>query len=137
MMILALEFSSNRRAVTVFDTVAGRIVVHVEEEYGTRTAMVLIDEALRAAGLEPTQIEMIAVGLGPGSNAGIRSAISIAQGWHLARNTAVVGIAKAEAPTAEALARAAAARKPEDPSTFAPVYDREVSFVKAPPPRSY
>ena len=46
--------------------------------------MEMIESVLREAGLEREQIDVIAVGLGPGSYTGIRAALSIAQGWQLA-----------------------------------------------------
>ena len=59
---------------------------------------------LREAGLEREQIEVIAVGLGPGSYTGIRVAISIAQGWQLARGVKLLGVSSAECLAAQAQA---------------------------------
>ena len=56
-----------------------------------------LDKMLKEAGLEPASIECIALGLGPGSYAGTRTAISIAQGWQLARGVKVLGIGSANA----------------------------------------
>lgn len=96
MKILALEFSSRLRSVAVYDSASTRSISFVSEEYGRKTAMVLVDEAVRSAGISPEDIELLAAGLGPGSYAGIRSAIAIAQGWELARGTMSVGISSAE-----------------------------------------
>lgn len=52
----------------------------------------MIERALTEARVEREEIECIAVGLGPGSYTGIRAAISVAQGWQLARNTRLLGI---------------------------------------------
>jgi tRNA threonylcarbamoyladenosine biosynthesis protein TsaB len=85
MNVLALEFSSNRRsaAVVVDKSVRGR----AEASGGRNTqAFHLIEQALVEATLEREAVDCIAVGLGPGSYTGIRTAISIAQGWQVARS---------------------------------------------------
>jgi len=45
---------------------------------------------------------MVCAGLGPGSYTGIRAAISIVQGWQLARGTKSAGISSVEAIAAQA-----------------------------------
>ena len=52
----------------------------------------MIESALAEAKIEREQIEVIAVGLGPGSYTGIRAAISVAQGWQLARGVKLLGV---------------------------------------------
>lgn len=105
MKILAIEFSSERRsaAICAEGEVRGRA-----EESGGRSARSfnLIERALTEAKMEREEIECLAVGLGPGSYAGIRSAISIAQGWQVARNIRLLGIG-----TVECLAMQAQAAK--------------------------
>ena len=59
-------------------------------------ATAMLDEVLRAAALEPGEIECVAVGLGPGSYAGIRGAVAAAQGWQLARGIKLLGMNSAE-----------------------------------------
>ena len=93
MTILALEFSTLRRSVAVFrdGAVTGRA-----EETGFRTAIGLIEPALAAAPVDRKEIACIAVGLGPGSNTGIRAAIAVAQGWQLATSCRALGISSVE-----------------------------------------
>jgi tRNA threonylcarbamoyl adenosine modification protein YeaZ len=105
MKILALEFSSSQRSVAV---VQGNDFQ--ESVSGANEPFALIDEALRAARLEREQIECIAIGLGPGSYTGIRSAISIAQGWLLARSIKLLGVSSAEGIAAQAQAEGATGR---------------------------
>jgi tRNA threonylcarbamoyl adenosine modification protein YeaZ len=101
MKILALEFSSGQRTVAVGDS--GRVYARVLEDGGQpRGTFAAIDEVLREGGLEREQVDCLAVGLGPGSYNGIRSAIAVAQGWELARNTRLRGINSAEAIAWEA-----------------------------------
>jgi tRNA threonylcarbamoyl adenosine modification protein YeaZ len=59
----------------------------------------MIEEALRRAQLEREQIECVAIGLGPGSYTGIRSAIALAHGWELAagdRQIKIIGRSSAD-----------------------------------------
>ncbi len=101
MKILALEFSSPRRSVAV--AVDG-VVRGASSEPGGRTThpFAMIEAALAQAGLDRGQIECLAVGLGPGSYAGVRIAIAIAQGWQLARGTKLLGLSSAEVVAARA-----------------------------------
>ena len=56
----------------------------VETGTGGTVAFEMIRSALHEAKLEREQIEVLAIGLGPGSYTGIRIALAIAQGWQLA-----------------------------------------------------
>ena len=79
----------------------------VETGAGGTRAFGMIEDALREAGLEREQIEVIAVGLGPGSYTGIRVALSVAQGWQLASpngGVKLLGISSAECVAAQAQA---------------------------------
>jgi tRNA threonylcarbamoyl adenosine modification protein YeaZ len=100
MKILALEFSSPVRGAAVS---GGSKAGYAEEAGGRETKpFALIDAALREAGMTRQEVECIAVGLGPGSNSGVRTAIAIAQGWQLARGVKLVGMSSAEAAAAQA-----------------------------------
>jgi tRNA threonylcarbamoyladenosine biosynthesis protein TsaB len=101
MMILALEFSSPQRSVALARD--GRVLATASET-GERTthAFGMIEKILADARLERGQIEALAVGLGPGSYAGIRVALAIAQGWQLAVAVKLLGISSAEAIVARA-----------------------------------
>jgi tRNA threonylcarbamoyl adenosine modification protein YeaZ len=105
MKILALEFSSPQRSVAVV-----RPDDFYESLSGANEPFAMIDGALRDAKLEREQIECIVVGLGPGSYTGIRSAISIAQGWQLARPIKLLGISSVEGIAAQAQAERATGR---------------------------
>jgi tRNA threonylcarbamoyladenosine biosynthesis protein TsaB len=111
MTILALEFSSGQRSVAVVRRRAGdaSFVVSevVEPGAGGTRALGMIEDALREAGLEREQIEVLAIGLGPGSYTGIRVALSLAQGWQLASRNGgmkLLGISSAECVAAQAQA---------------------------------
>ncbi len=108
MKILALEFSSARRGVAVLD---GATVLGLAEAEGlVPGAFALIEVALRGAKLEREAIECIAVGLGPGSYTGIRSAIALAQGWQFASGVKLLGVSSAEVLASTARAAGATGR---------------------------
>jgi tRNA threonylcarbamoyladenosine biosynthesis protein TsaB len=103
MTILALEFSSPQRSVAVLRP--SDAIVEVVETGGRGTnAFGMIEQALAEAKIEREQIEVIAVGLGPGSYTGIRAAISLAQGWQFARGVKLLGMSSADAIAAQAMA---------------------------------
>jgi len=162
MLTLALEFSSARRSVAVVD--GDRILAAVAAEGGRETRpFSLIAAALERAQVQRAAIRRLAVGLGPGSYAGIRTAIAVAQGWQLAvpvlaivsaagvaarrsGNEPVVGPLgdhpppvtdrQIRSPDAVAVARLAASQAgPVRGEELEPIYLRTPSFVKAPPPR--
>ena len=102
MKILAVEFSSLQRSVAVLDADARAsdpACLSEVVQTGERSthALSMIEGALQQAGLEREQVEVLAVGLGPGSYTGIRGAIALAQGWHLARPVKLLGISSADA----------------------------------------
>jgi len=108
MKILALEFSSPQRSVAVVHggADAGPLCLGEAIETGARSTntLGLVEDALRQAQLDRSQIECLAIGLGPGSYNGIRLAIALAQGWQLARPVKLLGISSAECLAAEAQA---------------------------------
>ncbi len=105
MTILALEFSSPQRSVAVLRTDGAVTAAEVVETGGRGTnAFGMIGQALAQAKIEREQIETIAVGLGPGSYTGVRAAISVAQGWQLARGVKFTGIGSVECLAAQAQA---------------------------------
>lgn len=100
MKILALEFSSARRTVAI--VADGRVAGQAAESGGRDShPFRLIDSALQQAALDRAAIDAIAVGLGPGSYAGIRSTIALAQGWALVRPVRLLGLASVESLAAQ------------------------------------
>ena len=125
--MLALEFSSARRGVAVVEAVPAassrrpdapaatdgdckspardaRALGMAEGDGLTPGPFELIESALRAAGVGREAIECIAVGLGPGSYTGVRSAIALAQGWQLALGVKLLGVSSADVLAATARA---------------------------------
>jgi tRNA threonylcarbamoyladenosine biosynthesis protein TsaB len=104
MTMLALEFSSDRRSVALARD--GTMLAEAVEQTADRTthAFRLVDQVLATAKLSREEVEVIAVGLGPGSYTGIRAAIALAQGWQLARGVKLLGVGSVEAMAAQARA---------------------------------
>jgi tRNA threonylcarbamoyl adenosine modification protein YeaZ len=103
MTILALEFSSPQRSVAVAR--GGNVLAEASETDGRNTAAFgMIEKILAEAKIKREEINVIVVGLGPGSYTGIRAAISIAQGWQLARGVKLLGVSSVEAIAAQAQA---------------------------------
>lgn len=101
MKILAVEFSSEQRSVAV--AVDGIVRGSAVEKASRNTpAFKLIEQSLAGAGFEREEIECLAIGLGPGSYTGIRSAIALAQGWQLALPVKLLGISSVECLAADA-----------------------------------
>jgi tRNA threonylcarbamoyladenosine biosynthesis protein TsaB len=105
MKILALDFSSAQRSAAVFndDDAAAHEAVDASPGRDMKP-FALIESALRQAKLEREDIECIAVGIGPGSYAGIRVAISLAQGWQLATGVKLLGVSSVDCIAAQAVA---------------------------------
>jgi tRNA threonylcarbamoyladenosine biosynthesis protein TsaB len=101
MTILALEFSSAQRSLAIAQ--GGEVLAAASEtgERGTN-AFGLIEKVLASAKIGREEIQVLAIGLGPGSYTGIRVALAIAQGWQLARGVKLLGIGSAECLAAQA-----------------------------------
>jgi tRNA threonylcarbamoyladenosine biosynthesis protein TsaB len=105
MKILALDFSCSQRSVAVLTDANSAGAEAIDGSPGRdMKPFALIESALRQANLEREAIECIGIGLGPGSYAGIRVAISIAQGWQLATGVKLLGISSVECIAAQAVA---------------------------------
>ena len=95
MKILAIDFSSSLRSVALADAGDGnaQVLGRAEERHGQSThAFAMIEKLLADSGNERGAIDCLAIGLGPGSYAGIRVSLAIAQGWQLARGVKTIGV---------------------------------------------
>lgn len=95
MKILAIDFSSSLRNVALAEASGGkaRVLARAEERHGQSThAFGMIEKLLSEGQVERAEIDCLAIGLGPGSYAGIRVSLSIAQGWQLATGVKTTGI---------------------------------------------
>jgi tRNA threonylcarbamoyl adenosine modification protein YeaZ len=96
MKILAFEFSSNHRSVAAVEGegAGGFHVLAEAAEAATRQtpAFRLADDVLARADWAKSEVECMAVCLGPGSYTGIRISLAIAQGWQLMIGGKVCGV---------------------------------------------
>jgi len=103
MIILALEFSAVERSVAL---AREGVVLAEARDTGARAtnAFRLIETVLASAGVTRKEVGTVAVGLGPGSYTGMRAAVSVAQGWQLARGVQLRGVDAVTALTVQAQA---------------------------------
>lgn len=78
-------------AVTVDGEVRAELHARTRARHG-ETLLPTIERALAIAELDVASIDLLAVGLGPGSFTGVRIGVSTAKGLALARGTPVVGV---------------------------------------------
>ncbi|KUJ84986.1 tRNA (adenosine(37)-N6)-threonylcarbamoyltransferase complex dimerization subunit type 1 TsaB [Microbulbifer flavimaris] len=114
MKLLALDTTSGACSVALYDD--GRITeqfVQAERDH-TRRLLPMVDEVLKQAGLELSEVDALAVSRGPGSFTGLRIAISCVQGLAFAADKPVV-------PVSSLAALAAGARRKHSEWQQAPV----------------
>jgi tRNA threonylcarbamoyl adenosine modification protein YeaZ len=101
MLILALDAALARCSAAV--VADGHVAAERQQAgaHGQAAALApMADEVLRAAGCVATELNGVAVTVGPGSFTGLRAAIALAQGIALAAGCPVVGVTVGEALTA-------------------------------------
>lgn len=101
MRVLAIDTSGDHSVIgiTVDSEVRVERHVRVRSRHG-ETLLAAIESALELAELHVADIDLIGVGLGPGSFTGVRIGVATAKGLALARRTPLVGV-----PTSKVLAR--------------------------------
>lgn len=100
MTLLALETATRTCGVAVLRDGEIRAEAHIHQSrVHSERLTPLIEETLRHAGGSATDLEAVAVSMGPGSYTGLRIGVGTAKGWALATNAALVGV-----PTLEAFA---------------------------------
>ena len=82
MKILALDTATTTASIALLDSEHDRVLATATRNTHRRTADVLIavDEACRAAGIGPRELDAVAVGAGPGSFTGLRIGMATAKG---------------------------------------------------------
>jgi tRNA threonylcarbamoyladenosine biosynthesis protein TsaB len=104
MKILAVEFSSRQRSVAMALCENGfsPALLGSAMDAAHNRPLGLVEEVLSQAHCEREEIDAIAVGLGPGSYAGVRGAIALAQGWQIGRGVQLLGLGSVECLAARA-----------------------------------
>jgi tRNA threonylcarbamoyladenosine biosynthesis protein TsaB len=100
---LVLVFDSAGSGCSVAVAVGERVLgtQRVASAHGQAEALLpLIDAAMRAARVQPIELDLIATTVGPGSFTGIRVGLAAAQGIALATNAQLIGVTAFEAVAA-------------------------------------
>lgn len=120
MRILAIEGALARCSVVLMSDDA---VIATEGEDVARGHAALLpamaDRVLRRGGIAPASLDVVAVGVGPGSFTGLRAAIALASGIALGAGCQVIGVT-----TGEALVVALPAGVPRDGPVWSVVDNR-------------
>lgn len=98
MNILAIDSSGLTAAVAVMTD--GKLTAEYtvnNKKTHSQTLLPMIDEVMKASGLEPKQLECIAVSRGPGSFTGLRIGSATAKGLGLALNIPIAEVSSLEA----------------------------------------
>ncbi len=97
MRILALDTATHRASVALLEERDGALVTlaeaaaSVDSRHG-ETLLPHVEDVLERAGVPAAQLELIAVGIGPGSFTGVRVGLATAKGLALALRIPLVGI---------------------------------------------
>lgn len=98
MRILALDSAVGRCSATI--VLNGGVVAGYQQDIDRGHAAILpvmARDCLRDAGLAASELDLVAVTVGPGSFTGIRACVALAQGIALAAGVPVVGVTVGEA----------------------------------------
>ena len=102
MLILALEGSLARCSAAILQ---GNTVLAAARHDAPRGQPAilppLVERVLAEAGLKPTAMDAVAVGVGPGGFTGLRTAIALAEGMAQALGKPLIGVTTGEALVAE------------------------------------
>ena len=102
--LVALETSTQVGSIALFDK--GALVLAREQRVSNahgESLLPLLDVALADAGWAPKDVARWGVGVGPGSFTGVRIAVALAKGVHLATGAELVGVTSLDAIAAAAL----------------------------------
>lgn len=125
MKVLSLETATEYLGVGVVDTLYipasgySGFIVKASRDTGSK-AMLFIDKALKKARIDLTDIDMLAVGIGPGLYTGLRIGLSLMKGLAISTEKPLVGIS-----TLDTIACNFSGRK-ERIATLLNAYGREV-----------
>ncbi len=103
MRILALETSSSAASIAALD--GDSLLLEIDLDPQRRSACTLapgIKALLAQVGWTPAQVELVAVGIGPGSFTGLRLGVMTAKAFAFATESAILGVGTLDAIAARA-----------------------------------
>jgi tRNA threonylcarbamoyladenosine biosynthesis protein TsaB len=93
MMLLAIDTSTRLVGVALYDGVQiVSEIVWMSQQYHTVELAPTVSSILERSGISMSDLEVLAVALGPGSFTGLRIGLSLVKGMALAGHLAVVGV---------------------------------------------
>jgi tRNA threonylcarbamoyladenosine biosynthesis protein TsaB len=104
MKILALDTASSWCAAAVYDSGTNTVLAEISENIGKGHAEVLMDyigQAMTQSGISMTELDRVAVNVGPGSFTGVRIGVSAARGFALALDRPALGVSAFDALASE------------------------------------
>lgn len=104
MKILALDTASSWCAAAVYDSGSGAVLAEVSEDIGKGHAEVLMDyieRTMAQSGIAMSELDRVAVNVGPGSFTGVRIGVSAARGFALALDRPAIGVSAFDALASE------------------------------------
>ncbi|MEJ5080313.1 MULTISPECIES: tRNA (adenosine(37)-N6)-threonylcarbamoyltransferase complex dimerization subunit type 1 TsaB [unclassified Ochrobactrum] len=104
MKILALDTASSWCAAAIYDSGTDTVLAEVSEDIGKGHAEVLMDyigRVMTQSGIAMTDLDCVAVNVGPGSFTGVRIGVSAARGFALALERPAIGISAFDALASE------------------------------------
>jgi len=104
MKILALDTASSWCAAAIYDSGTDTVLAEVSEDIGKGHAEVLMDyigRVITQCGIAMTDLDRVAVNIGPGSFTGVRIGVSAARGFALALERPAIGISAFDALASE------------------------------------
>jgi len=104
MKILALDTASSWCAAAIYDSGADKILAEASENIGKGHAEVLmeyIERVMTQSGIAMSELDRVAVNVGPGSFTGVRIGVSAARGFALALGRPAIGISAFDALASE------------------------------------
>lgn len=103
--LLALDFSTSFRTVALMEIGTRKLLACSSKStvsVPTSTSEAegihfIINELLKNAGLTQENVQVLSLGIGPGSYTGVRSTIALAQGWSLSANIKLAAVSTLDA----------------------------------------
>jgi tRNA threonylcarbamoyl adenosine modification protein YeaZ len=106
MIVLALDTSTDRGSLALLrdDSVLATKTIEARMNHSAHL-FPCVDQLLTSCKLKLSEVNLCAVGIGPGSFSGIRVSVAAAKAWRLALKIPIVGVSSADVIAEEALLR--------------------------------